>query len=1096
MALLGKIQEFEPGNESMSAYLERVELFMAANAIDSRGAKGYSVLKHGWTENPIVIAERFYFHRRNQAVGESIAEYVAELRRLATNCKFGAYLDEAMRDRLVCGLRDEDTQKRLLSEEDLTFARAAEIAQSREAAQLNVQQLKETSVAVKTWMEPQDTDVEAYLGTVMTVGRDLVQPITIDVKLNGRPLKMEVDTGAALSIVSEKVWMTVKGTGRLQTSRVVLRTYNQAKLTVLGETKVQVEYGDQFHSLMIRVVKEGGPSLVGRDWLKHLQLDWKMVCNVQCSVEKDSVWQSVLSKYSKIFKPGLGMMKEITAKLKLKPGAVPQFHRARSVPFSLKGAVEQEIHRLEELGVLERVVHSEWAAPIVVVPKKDGRVRLCGDYKVTVNKFLDVDQYPLPKPNELFATLTGGKRFTKLDLSQAYTQMVLEEDSRCYVTINTHIGLFRYTRLPFGVASSPAVFQAAMDSILQGISGVICYIDDTLITGKSYEQHLKALEEVLKRLDHHGLVLEKEKCFFFKDQGELGAKWHWTKECEKAFDSAKLALMSAKLLVHYDPELPLRWTIKTLPINDDTVGDEMESNVDPMVFNISQIQMLPVTSGKLKAYTARDTILSQVLTYTRQGWPTKIPDAMKPFWTRRDEITIEGDCLLWGLRVLVPQKLQVQVLEELHQGHPGASRMKALARSYVWWPGLDLDLENLAKSCLQCQEVKVSPPVAPLHPWVWPAQPWQRIHIDFAGPFLGSNFLVVVDAHSKWPEVVEMKTLTSAKTIEALRELFATYGLPQQLVSDNGSQFTSEEFAQFMTTNGIKHICCAPYHPASNGLAERFVQTFKKSMLASRSDQMSFQQRLCSFLLAYRTTPHSTTGGAPCMLFFKRQLRTRLDLLKPDYGDKALGKQADQKNYHDLHSRDRQFSVGQKVMARNFLQGLTWVPGVVTEVCGPVSYMVRVQPNIVWRRHVDHIKELQVFDALRRGEEDSLRKEPGLENCAEETSIVDKPSASDSVISAGVPQEGLCPDIQVPTTEIAVQQDPGSTSDISIEQSRSAELREPSKSTELGREIATRGDVPKLASRGSGSEDHQQQTAQPEGVRRYPKREHRPPKRY
>eukprot|EP00731_Ephydatia_muelleri_P033663 Em0034g45a len=318
MALLGKIQEFEPGNESMSAYPERVELFMAANAIAEErkvtvflstvGPKTYgllrnlvapskpqdksmleltAVLKKHFEPKPIVIAERFYFHRRNQAVGESIVEYVAELRRLATNCKFGAYLDEAMRDRLVCGLRDDDTQKRLLSEEDLTFARAAEIAQSREAAQLNVQQLKETSVAVKTvssrvdkqfrrcphcgknnhssekcsfksatcykcrkpghiasvcrqkyvaglqWMEPQDTDVEAYLGTVMTVGRDLVQPITIDVKLNGLPLKMEVDTGAALSIVSEKVWMTVKGTGRLQTSRVVLRTYNQAKLTVL-----------------------------------------------------------------------------------------------------------------------------------------------------------------------------------------------------------------------------------------------------------------------------------------------------------------------------------------------------------------------------------------------------------------------------------------------------------------------------------------------------------------------------------------------------------------------------------------------------------------------------------------------------------------------------------------------------------------------------------------------------------------------------------------------------------------------------------------------------------------------------------------------
>ena len=218
------------------------------------------------------------------------------------------------------------------------------------------------------WREAQDTDVEAYLGTMMTVGHDLVKPIIIDVKMNGQSLKMEVYTGAALSIVSEKVWMTV---GQLQTSRVVLRTYNQTKLMVLEEAKVLVEYGNQFHNLMIRVLKEDGPSLVARDWLKHLQLDWKMVYNVQHSVEHDSVWQSVLSKYSNVFKPGLRMMKEITAKLKLKPSAVPQFHRARSVPFSLK-----------------------WAAPIVVVPKNDGYVRLCADYKVTVNNVFGCGPVP------------------------------------------------------------------------------------------------------------------------------------------------------------------------------------------------------------------------------------------------------------------------------------------------------------------------------------------------------------------------------------------------------------------------------------------------------------------------------------------------------------------------------------------------------------------------------------------------------------------------------------------------------------------------------------------------------------------------------
>ena len=155
--------------------------------------------------------------------------------------------------------------------------------------------------------------------------------------------------------------------------------------------------------------------------------------------------------------------------------------------------------------------------------------------------------------------------------------------------------------------------------------------------------------------------------------------------------------------------------------------------------------------------------------------------------------------------------------------------MKSSARSYFWWPGLDKEIENLSKSCLPCQSVRHAPPTAPLHPWVWPSRPWQRIHVDFAGPFLGKSFLVVVDAHSKWPEVFEMSSTTALKTIATHRHLFATYGLPEQLISDNGPQFTSEEFQTFMKQNGIKHIRCAPYHPSSNGAAEQFVQTFKAS---------------------------------------------------------------------------------------------------------------------------------------------------------------------------------------------------------------------------------------------------------------------------
>ena len=175
------------------------------------------------------------------------------------------------------------------------------------------------------------------------------------------------------------------------------------------------------------------------------------------------------------------------------------------------------------------------------------------------------------------------------------------------------------------------------------------------------------------------------------------------------------------------------------------------------------------------------------------------------------------------MRAVIPEKLREMLLKELHRDHLGTCKMKNIARSYIWWPGLDSEIEELAKSCLECQAVKNTPPVAPLQPWVWPSRVFQRVHIDFAGPFQGTMFLVAVDAFSKWPHVFIMQSTTVSKTIEALRQLFASYGLPEHIVSDNGSQFTSEEFAVFMESNGIKHTRSAPYHLSTNGLAERFI---------------------------------------------------------------------------------------------------------------------------------------------------------------------------------------------------------------------------------------------------------------------------------
>ena len=184
--------------------------------------------------------------------------------------------------------------------------------------------------------------------------------------------------------------------------------------------------------------------------------------------------EGTLQRYQEVFRNELGTTKTPAVSLTLKDSSQPRFVRARPVPFAIKEAVGREIDRLEEIGVLERVEFSCWATPIVPVQKSDGTFRLCGDYKVTLNAFLEVNQHPLPKPEEIFASLAGGQRFTTLDLSQAYQQLVLDEASKELVTVSTHQGLYCYTRLPFGVASAPAIFQRTMDQVLHDLPDVMC----------------------------------------------------------------------------------------------------------------------------------------------------------------------------------------------------------------------------------------------------------------------------------------------------------------------------------------------------------------------------------------------------------------------------------------------------------------------------------------------------------------------------------------------------------------------------------------------------------------------------------------------
>ncbi|VDI23998.1 Hypothetical predicted protein [Mytilus galloprovincialis] len=176
-------------------------------------------------------------------------------------------------------------------------------------------------------------------------------------------------------------------------------------------------------------------------------------------------------------------------------------------------------------------------------------------------------------------------------------------------------------------------------------------------------------------------------------------------------------------------------------------------------------------------------------------------------------------------------------------------------------------LNWMAVKMSHCQESRKLPAEAPLHPWEYPNHPWSRIHIDFAGPFMNKSFLIMVDAYSKWIDIHVMNSTTSEATIAKLQQTFATHGLCDLIISDNGAAFTSKEFADYVKLNGIEHRTSAPWHPASNGCAERAVQSFKEGM--KKIKEGTIQEKLNRFLFNYRITPQTTTGLAPSELLMK-----------------------------------------------------------------------------------------------------------------------------------------------------------------------------------------------------------------------------------
>jgi transposase InsO family protein len=370
-----------------------------------------------------------------------------------------------------------------------------------------------------------------------------------------------------------------------------------------------------------------------------------------------------------------------------------------------------------------------------------------------------------------------------------------------------------------------------------------------------------------------------------------------------------------------------------------------------------KLQDITISKRQIQQKTVCDSILSQVIAHIERGWPgnsASLPKELHTFFEKRSELSVEENILLWRGRIVVPNSLQPTILQLLHEGHPGVCSMRELAKFYTWWPRIDDDIDHHVASCIACQQGRQKEPEVPLFSWSVPSEPWARIHIDFAGPFENYMWLIIIDAYTKWIEVIKMKTTTTAVTCAKLREVFARLGVPRVLVSDNGPQLTSDEFEEFCKTNLIHHIRSTPWHAKTNGLAERAVRTFKERMAAAKESTADINVRLQKFLISYRNSPQKSTGRPPAEMMFGRRLRTQLDLLKPDVRAKMEAANFRQQRDHDTSAQSRSFAEGDPVWVMN-TSGTGHQQGEVLRRTGPLSYLVLLNGLRV-RKHADQLR--------------------------------------------------------------------------------------------------------------------------------------------
>jgi len=365
------------------------------------------------------------------------------------------------------------------------------------------------------------------------------------------------------------------------------------------------------------------------------------------------------------------------------------------------------------------------------------------------------------------------------------------------------------------------------------------------------------------------------------------------------------------------------------------------------------------TRDRYSDATKNDSTLKLVRELMERGWPEhkrNCPLPAKPFWNVRHDLTTSGELILRRESIVIPTSLQPEVLRKIHDGHFGEVKCIERAKSSVYWPNYVEQIRNLVASCSSCQLNRHRNPAQPLHPIDPPDYPFQKIGADLF-EFRGVDYLLVVDYYSKWPSALPLRSLTASSVIREMERIYADFGVPEQLISDNGPQFGCAEFRKFSREKGVRHTTSSPEYPQSNGMAERAVQTVKDRLIKMLQDGGDVWKAVT----AIRSTPVDAVLPSPSVLLQGRNLRGPLPFSLTALQPRLLSSQSVKNQLQQRQSttmfnqtripdvRGSHLTVGQPVRVR--IKG-KWIEGVVNRVCQePNSFMVRTVDGREFRRN-------------------------------------------------------------------------------------------------------------------------------------------------